>query len=62
MGEHAALLEEIKDHLDSLPKGAFVDAKALAGEFAKRYDEPPMDRIEDHIIDQLRARGMWARS
>ncbi len=59
MGDQAALLKEIRDHLDRVPAGGFVDAKALAGEFAKRYSDPSMQRIEEHIIDQLRERGLW---
>jgi hypothetical protein len=62
MREHAVLLKEISDYLDGLPDNTDVDPKILATEFAARYDQPSLDRIEGHIIDQMRMRHMWPRS
>lgn len=62
MREHAVLLKEISDYLDALPDDTEIDPKVLATEFANRHAQPPMDWIEEHIIDQMRMRHMWPRA
>lgn len=58
----AELLKLISDHLDNMPAGHTLDPKALAKKFAEAYDDPPVERIEAHIIDQMRLRGLWPRA